>query len=176
MNLSSSSNSIYLQSGCIPPRGHLSRRHLRNNLDSLSMKKQGKGKRPKDNIDLQDQSSTMSDLQWPPQEEDFVIMLQEEGWGLGSVQSFDPDCDICVQSSMALKTRAKDDKGKTYWVYPDVEVVDEFQRKDVLDIRPSVTVAKNIRRKDLVLALLNQEIIEALFTKIFEHVLKKQSH
>ena len=67
-------------------------------------------------------------------------MLQEEGWGLGSVQSFDPDCDIiCVQSLMALKTRAKDDKGKTYWVYPDVEVVDEFQRKNDLDIRPSVS-------------------------------------
>ena len=52
-----------------------------------------------------------------------------------------------------------------------MEVVDEFQRKNVLDIRPSVTVAKNIKRKkDLVLALLNQEIIEPLFTKIFEHV------
>ena len=83
-------------------------------------------------------------------------MLQEEGWGLGSVQSFYPDCDIIhVQFLMALKTRAKDDKGKTYWVYPDVKVVDEFQGKNVLDIRPSVTVSKNIRRKDLVLALLN---------------------
>ena len=81
-------------------------------VGSLSMKMQGKGKRPKDNADSKDQSSTMSDLQWPPQEDDFVIMLQEEGWGLGSVQSFDPDCDICVQSSMALKTRAKDDKGR----------------------------------------------------------------
>ena len=87
-------------------------------------------------------------------------MLQEEGWGLGSVQSFDPDCDIiCVQSLMALKTRAKDDKGKTYWVYPDVEFVDEFQRKNVLDIRPSMTVSKN-----------KEKSIEALFTKIFEHV------
>ena len=98
---------------------------ITNSMDSLSMRKQGKGKRPKDNADSQDQSSTMSDLQWPLQEEDFVIMLQEEGWSLGSVQSFDPDCDIIyVQSLMALKTRAKDDKGKTYWVYPDVEVED----------------------------------------------------
>ena len=116
-------------------------------------------------------TSTMSDLQWPPQEEDFVIILQEEGWGLGFVQSFDPDCDIiCVQSLMALKTRAKDYKGKTYSVYPDVEVVDECQRKDVLDIWLSVTVVKNIRRTDLVLALLNREIIEALFTMIFDYV------
>ena len=60
---------------------------------------------------------------------------------------------------MALKTRAKDDKGKTYWVYPDVEFVDEFQRKNVLDIRPSMTVSKN-----------KEKSIEALFTKIFEHV------
>ena len=71
-------------------------------------------------------------------------MLQEEGWSLGSVQSFDRDI-IYVQSLMTLKTRAKNDKGKTYWLYPDVEVVDEFQRKNVLYIRPYVTVAKTLR-------------------------------
>ena len=93
-------------------------------------------------------------------------MLQEEGWGLGSVQSFDPDCDIiCVQSLMALKTRAKDDKGKTYWVYPDVEFVDEFQRKNVLDIRPSMTVSKNIKRKAL-------KHCSQRFLNMFEMVLK----
>ena len=97
-------------------------------------------------------------------------MLQEEGWGLGSVQSFDPDCDIiCVQSLMALKTRAKDDKGKTYWVYPDVEFVDEFQRKNVLDIRPSMTVSKHIKRKAL-------KHCSQRFLNMFEMVLKKQSH
>ena len=93
-------------------------------------------------------------------------MLQEEGWGLGSIQSFDPDCDIiCVQSLMALKTRAKDDKGKTYWVYPDVEFVDEFQRKNVLDIRPSMTVSKNIKRKAL-------KHCSQRFLNMFEMVLK----
>ena len=46
---------------------------ITNSMDSLSMRKQGKGKGQKDNTDSQDQSSTMSDLQWPLQEEDFVI-------------------------------------------------------------------------------------------------------
>ena len=36
---------------------------ITNSMDSLSMRKQGKGKRPKDSADSQDQSSTMSDLQ-----------------------------------------------------------------------------------------------------------------
>ena len=36
---------------------------MTNSMDSLSMRKQGKGKRPKDSADSQDQSSTMSDLQ-----------------------------------------------------------------------------------------------------------------
>ena len=36
---------------------------ITNSMDSLSMRKQGKGKRPKDSADSQDQSSTISDLQ-----------------------------------------------------------------------------------------------------------------
>ena len=56
----------------------------------------------------------MSDLQWPPQEKDFVVMLQKEAWCSRSMQSFEPDCDIIfVQSLMTLKTTTKDDKGKT---------------------------------------------------------------
>ena len=85
-------------------------------------------------------------------QEDFVITLEEGGGGLGSVQSYDSDQDsILVQ---LLKTRANDDKGKTYWVYPDEEIVDQFQHKHVLDIRPLVIIAKNIKCKDLVFALL----------------------
>ena len=45
--------------------------------------------------------------------------------------------------------------GKTYWIYPDEEEVNFFEWKNVLETRPSVVVAKNIKRKDLVLALLN---------------------
>ena len=65
------------------------------------------------------------------------------------------------------KTRAKDDRGKTYWIYPDEDTVDDYQQKHILDIRPSVIVAKNIKRKDLVLALLNQEVIEGICEKLY---------
>ena len=52
----------------------------------------------------------LRDFSWPLQEEEFVITLQEDGWNLGSVQSYDPQQDsICVQALATLKTRAKDD-------------------------------------------------------------------
>ena len=57
------------------------------------------------------------------EEEDFVITLQEDGWTLGSVQSYNQQHDhISVQALFTLKTEAKDDKGKTYWIYPNEEV------------------------------------------------------
>lgn len=55
---------------------------------------------------------------------------------------------------MTLKTRAKDDQGKTYWIYPSEEVIDDFKRNYVLEIRHSVILAKNFKRKDLVFAQL----------------------
>ena len=104
---------------------------------------------------------------WPVEEEEFVITLQEDGWNLGSVQSYNQEEDsISVQALSILKTKAKDDKGKTYWIYPNEEVADDFKRKHVLEIKPSVIVAKNVKRKDLVLALLNREIIEALWGQL----------
>ena len=39
-------------------------------------------------------------------------------------------------------------------------------RIHVLEIRPSVTLAKNVKRKDLVFALLNREIIEAMWKQL----------
>ena len=91
------------------------------------------------------------DFQWPLEEEEFVITLEEDGWNFGSVQSYNQEQDtICVQALTTLKTRAKDDVGKTYRIYPTEEEVDHFEMKHVLEIRPSVTLAKNIKRKDLV--------------------------
>ena len=67
----------------------------------------------------------LRDFSWPLQEEEFVITLQEDGWNLGLLQSYDPQQDsIYVQALATLKTRAKDDQGKTYWIYPNEEVVD----------------------------------------------------
>ena len=109
----------------------------------------------------------LRDFSWPLQEEEFVITLQGNGWNLGLVQSYDPQQDsICLQALATMKTRAKDDQEKTYWMYPNEKVVDDFERKHILEIRPSVTLAKNVSRKDLVFALLNREIIEAMWAQL----------
>ena len=80
------------------------------------------------------------DFQWPLEEEGFVITLEEDGWNLGSVQSYNQkQATICVQALITLKTCAKDDVRKTYWIYPTEEEVDLFEKKHVLEIRPSVT-------------------------------------
>ena len=42
-----------------------------------------------------------------------------------------------------LKTCAKDDVEKTYWIYPTEKVVDHFEKKHVLEITPFVIFAKN---------------------------------
>ena len=83
------------------------------------------------------------------------------------MQSYHQQQDsICVQALATLKTRAKDDQGKTYWIYPNDEVLDDFERKHILEIRPSVTLAKNVKRKVLVFALLNCEVIKAMYLLI----------
>ena len=109
----------------------------------------------------------LKDFNWPLQEEEFVVTLQEDGWNLGSVQSYNQQQDsICVQALTALKTRAKDDQGKTYRIYPNDEVLDDFERRHILEIRPLVTLAKNVKRKDLVFALLNREVIESMWRQL----------
>ena len=109
----------------------------------------------------------IGDFIWPLQEDEFVITLQEDGWNLVSIQSYNEQHDrISVQALATLKTRAKDDQGKTYWIYPTEEVTDDFERKHVLEIRPSVTLAKNVKKKKWVFALLNREIIEAMWGQL----------
>ena len=47
----------------------------------------------------------LRDFNWPLQEEEFVVTLQEDGWNLGSVQSYNQQQDsICVQALITLKT------------------------------------------------------------------------
>ena len=76
---------------------------------------------------------------------------------MGCTQSYDEDRDVVyVQSLAPLKTRAKDDMGKTYWIYPDEKEVNFFEQKNV--------------QKDLVLALLNREIINAIVGESFEEI------
>ena len=38
-------------------------------------------------------SNLIADLEWPPNEEEFIITLDEDGWNLGSVQGYKVDAD-----------------------------------------------------------------------------------
>ena len=135
---------------------------ITDSLDSLSVGK------PQKKSKVAQQPEEEADLEWPPQEEEFLITLGETGWTLGSVQAYDQDKDvIAVQSLAPLKTRAKDDQGKTYWVYPIEEQLENYEKKHTLEIRPSVSLAKNIKRKHPVFQLLNREIVEAISAQFF---------
>ena len=139
--------------------------------DSLSMLPLMTGlKKPrsKSNTSQQASAETVRDFEWPPHEEEFVITLEENGWNLGSVVTYEESSDtIQVQILETIKTRAKDDDGKVYWVYCSEESIDTYEEKNVLDVRPSVTLAKNIKKKDPVFALLNREMIEAVSTNLY---------
>ena len=104
----------------------------------------------------------LADLEWPPLEDEFVITLDEQGWNVSSIVSFMKATNsVKAQHLEPIKSRAKDNVGKTYWVYADDESTDVYEEKHVLAIRPSISLAKNIKRKDPVFALLNREVIEA---------------
>ena len=53
-----------------------------------------------------------------------------------------------------------------HWVYPIEEQL-KNQEKSTLEIWPSVSLAKNIKRKDPVFQLLNREIVEAISAQFF---------
>ena len=67
----------------------------------------------------------------------------------------------------AIKTRAKDDTGKTYWIYSEGESVDAFEEKLVLAMRPSIDLAKNITQRDPVFALINCEVIKGMTSQFY---------
>ena len=56
---------------------------------------------------------------------------------------------------------------KTYWIYSEEERNEYLEEKHILAIRPSVQLAKNIKRKDPVLALMNREIIDGITAQMF---------
>ena len=108
------------------------------------------------------------DLEWPPSEEEFFIALLENEWSVCSVISYDEASDtIKAHLLQAIKTRAKDDTGKTYWIYSEEENVDTFEEKHVLAMRPSINLAKNIKRRDPVFALMNREVIEGMTSQFY---------
>ena len=89
-------------------------------------------------------------MKWPPSEEEFFIALLENQWSVCSVISYDEVNDtIKAHLLQAIKTRAKDDTGKTYWIYSEGESVDAFKEKHVLAMRPSINLAKTSREEIL---------------------------
>ena len=109
----------------------------------------------------------LRDFNWPLQEEEFVVTLQEDGWNLGSMQSYNQQQDsIFVQALTTLKTRANDDQGKTYWIYLNDEVLDDYKCKLISKFWPPVTLANIVKRKDLVFVLLNCGIVEAMWGQL----------
>ena len=113
-------------------------------------------------------SNLVANLERPPHEEEFVITLDEDGWNLGSVQGYKVDADeIEVQLLDPLKTRVNYNQGKTYWIYSANDQSDVYTRNHVLDLRPSVTLSKNIKRKDPVFALLNREMVESVSQSLY---------
>ena len=90
------------------------------------------------------------------------MALKEEGWRICSVVSFDNISNTIKAHQLdSISTRAKDDTGRRYWVYSAEKDVETYEEKNILQVRPSITLAKNIKRKDPVFALLNREVIEA---------------
>ena len=97
------------------------------------------------------------------------MALKEEGWRICSVVSFDNISNTIKAHQLdSISTWAKDDTGRRYWVYSAEKDVETYEEKNILQVRPSITLAKNIKRKDPVFALLNREVIEALVSPLFQ--------
>ena len=69
---------------------------------------------------------------------------------------------IKVHQLESIKTCAKDDAKKNYWIYSKEEKNEHFEKKHILAIRPSIQLAKNVQRKDPIFALMNREIIDRI--------------
>ena len=108
---------------------------------------------------MQEKSGIITDLEWSPSEEEFIVSLEESGWRLCSAIAYDEKSNSIQEP---IKTCAKDDTGKTYWIYSEEERVEHFEEKHILTVRPSVSLAKNVKGKDPVFALMNCEIIDGI--------------
>ena len=66
---------------------------------------------------IQGPDSLMAYLEWPPFEEEFIMSLEEGAWRLCSAIVFDEQSKtIKAHQLEPIKTCAKDDAEKTYWI------------------------------------------------------------
>ena len=64
----------------------------------------------------------MTDLEWLPSEEEFIVSLEEGGWHFCSAIAYDKKSNsIKAHQLEPIKIRAKDDAEKTYWIYSEKE-------------------------------------------------------
>ena len=64
-----------------------------DSLSMLPLMTGSKKPRSKSNTFQQASAETVRDFEWPPHEEEFVITLEENGWNLGSVVTYEESSD-----------------------------------------------------------------------------------
>ena len=55
-----------------------------------------------------------------------------------------------------------------HWIYSEKENVHAFEEKHVLAMRLSINLAKNIKRRDPVFALINREVIKGITSQFYD--------
>ena len=132
-------------------------------LDLTTTKAKRSGK-----LGQQSDLGALVDLEWPLCEEEFFTALEEEGWRVCSSFSQDETSNTLKAHQLEpIKTRAKDDAGRTYWIYSEDEKVETYEQKNVLTVRPSISLAKNIKQKDPVFSFLNREVIDGMCASLY---------
>ena len=56
---------------------------------------------------------------------------------------------------------------KKHWIYSEEENFNAFEEKHFLAIRPPINLAKNIKKKDPVFALMNCEVIKGMTSQFY---------
>ena len=55
-----------------------------------------------------------------------------------------------------------------HWIYSEEEIIDAFEEKHVLAMRPPINLAKNIKQRDPVFALINHEVIKGMSSQFYD--------
>ena len=53
-----------------------------------------------------------------------------------------------------------------HWIYSEEKNIDAFEEKHVLAMRPSINLAKNIKQRDPVFALMKYEVIKGMTSQL----------
>ena len=110
-------------------------------LDPITTKAKRSGK-----LGQQSDLGALVDLEWLLCEEEIFIALEEKSWHVCSSISHDETSNTLKAHQLEpIKTRANYDTGKTYWIYSEDKKVETYEQKNILTVRPSISLAKNIK-------------------------------